>query len=224
MAWRSANRPAAMANDSPSRPARTTRVIFLSSSTTSSLTSGTRSRTTTTPTATSTERRRVAPRRHDRAVVVARDAVAVLVAVDAVVAAVTGVATAEVVRRISLAGRVSQTGPSPGVSCATDILAPGRHNIACRLMRMMMSSFSTRTRRRCERDDRGDRIVAASTFRAAQIQTACCARSAKSRLSMPYWDAQRECLRMVPSVQAHSNACWLLLLHLVCVNAMYDAL
>ena len=30
--WRSANRPAAMANDSPSRPARTTRVIILSSS------------------------------------------------------------------------------------------------------------------------------------------------------------------------------------------------
>ena len=35
--WRSANRPAAMANDSPSRPARTMRVIILSSSTTSSL-------------------------------------------------------------------------------------------------------------------------------------------------------------------------------------------
>ena len=34
--WRSANRPAAMANESPSRPARTTRVIILSSSTTSS--------------------------------------------------------------------------------------------------------------------------------------------------------------------------------------------
>ena len=32
----------------------------------------------------------------------------------------------------------------------------------------------------------------------------------------PYWDAQRECLRMAADgVQAHSNACWLLLLHLV---------
>ncbi len=148
--WRSAKSSSPAANDSPSRPARTTRVIFLSSSTTSSLDRRRR-------------RRRVAPRRHDRAVVVARDAVAVHRRfVDAVVAAVTRGRAAEVVRRISLAGRVSQTGPSPGVSCATDILAPGRHRTILR------AGWTTAS----------DRIVAAPIlFALPQIQTACWARA-----------------------------------------------
>ena len=89
-----------------------------------------------------------------------------------------------------------------------------------------MSSFSTHAPAAdaASATTASNRIIVAAVrcARGREQSFSCCpkskqragrASSAKSRLA---WDAQREWLRMAADgVQAHSNACWLLLLHLV---------